>query len=128
LNIEDFEGTTIIEDEILLENRIRSVRNGEFGAFSLFHETPYPWLSIHINGNMAYIHYVHKPNYAGFQPTEMTPKECKSNVFFLQITGIVADGFEMANEVLVSLDDAVIVAKEFFNHKNRPIFIKWVEL
>lgn len=129
MNIDDFDGSTIISNEADLLDRIKSVRNGKYGAFMMYDiAKPYPALSIQINDDVAYLHYFPSDDHPGYQPQGMAPKSCDESVYFLQTTGLHSDGFDMPNSTLVSTDMAYTAAVEFFRSSDLPQSIFWSEL
>jgi hypothetical protein len=109
---------------------LRSARRGTFGAFILSRESPAPSLWIQFNGEVAYVHYFPDgvESHPGFQPTGMTPQNCKGSVRFLQTAGSEADGFEAPASTLVAAEDAYIAATQFFERPGLPSHIRWLEL
>ena len=130
MHIEDLSGQIDVLNERDLLDRLRSGRRGSYGAFVLSHEDGGPFFHIHINGELAYLHYL--PDYsgasAGFQASGMSPPDCPTDVHFLQIDGSEADSITMPAGTLVGVEKAYQAAKEFLQRPQLPSSITWLEL
>lgn len=106
MQILDLAGSTSVTTVAELNERLRSVRRGEFGTFILRHDDDGPSLWIHINGPIAYLHYFPdaEGRHAGYQPTGMTPESCPPFVRITLVNGTPGDDVEMPASTLVSLD------------------------
>jgi immunity protein Imm1 of predicted polymorphic toxin system len=130
MEVEDLEGRTIVEDEAALDHRLRSVREGDFGAFILWHEGGGESLWVHVNKDVAYMHFFpdNEGKHPGYQPTGMSPAGCDAQVRFLQVGGSQGDAIVMPREALVPVAVAYRAAKEFLNEAALPASITWLEL
>jgi len=130
MQVEDFNGTSNIDDADSLVRHLRTVRQGPYGSFILCHSSKEPSLWIMINCAVAYVHYMPdiEGGHAGFQPTGMTPKLCDDNVQFVLTDGSVGSGVTMPASTLVSTDAAYAAAVEFFGNPGLPPSIHWLEL
>jgi Immunity protein Imm1 len=124
----DFEGTKQIDDEADLVSLLRSVRRGEYGAFTLSRDAEKESLWVLINGGVAYLHYFPdlEGRHPGYQPTGMEPKGTERSVWFEQQT--VGGGFEMPAETLVPADVAYQAARDFYRTAGLPRSVSWFEL
>ena len=126
--VEDFQGRTRMERLDDLLSRLGSVRKGAYGAFVLSHDEAGPSLWIHINRDVAYVHYFPEDGGAGLQPTGMSPAGCADEVHFVQTDGGEADSFTMLGEALVEVDAAYAAAGEFLHDPGPPRSITWTAL
>ena len=85
MNVEDFETQVVIENEADLLSRLKSIRRGEYGTFILSHEEDASLLCIHINREVAYLHYFPDDIHPGYQVVGMTPDECKKIFVFCKL-------------------------------------------
>src|SRR5262245_14281004 len=88
--VHDLDGWAQIDRPEDLLSRLRSVRKGPYGAFILSHDDIGPSLWIHINGNVAYLHFFlesQSTSHPGFQAWGMFPEGCEDRVRFVQIDG-----------------------------------------
>ena len=97
-------------------------------TFYLTHLASYPWLSVHLNGQFAYLHYLKSSDHAGFQAQNMTPISCPETVTFHHAPGDEGDQVSMPRSCLVHRDAAVQAASEFFMSLEKPASIDWLEL
>lgn len=132
MQIHDLEGSVRVGSDEELLGRLRGVRKGEYGAFILAHDDVGPLLSVHINGDLAYVHYFDDLSgaNAGFQPKDMTPPGCPESVLFVQTDGCEGSGsaIEMPDYTICSLDVAYRAATEFLHDPAKPSCIKWSAL
>lgn len=127
--VDDFDcSTSRVATEVELLARLRTVRRGHYGAFVLYHEHPYPMLSVQLNGDVAYLHFFASKDHPGYQPCQMTPDGCDGDVRFLQTSGTEADSFDMPSDALVRADVAYVAAAEFFRSAELPPSVSWLEL
>src|SRR5215468_6637098 len=123
--VHDLEGLVQIDRPEDLLSRLRSVRKGPYGAFILSRDDIGPSLWIHINRNVAYLHFfleTQSTSHPGFQAWG------KDRVHFVQIDGGEGDSITMPKQTLVSLEAAYKAATEFFNISTLPSSIRWSEL
>jgi hypothetical protein len=128
MQLTDFEGSLTVNTVDDLLARLMSIRRGDYGAFDLSHTNDYPALSIHLNRNIAYLHYFPADGHAGHQPRDMTPDGCDGHRHFLQTNHCEADSFHMPNYTLVSAETAYAAAVDFFHAPELPESIRWFEL
>jgi hypothetical protein len=130
MNVEDFTGRASFTTEAELIQRLRSVRDGNLGAFILSHDDTGPSLWICINGDIAYLHYFPTilEQHPGYQATGMTPAGCPETVWFEQVHGGKGGGFEMIAAALVSVEASYLAAQEFMRAAVLPGSIPWFEL
>jgi hypothetical protein len=128
--VEDLEGQIQISSAVQLLARLTSIRKGNYGAFILSHDEDGPSLSLHINGDIAYLHYFPSQTFRhpGFQASGMAPEKCEDSVRFVQVGGERADDITMPRHTLVSIDTAYKAALEFQGQSGKPRSIEWVEL
>jgi uncharacterized protein YndB with AHSA1/START domain len=130
MHIDDFNGRTTVDDPAMLVARLASVRKGPYGAFVLSHSDKGASLWVHINENVAYLHFFadNSGNHAGFQPADMAPPDCEEDVHFIQTDGGEGGAFDMCCGALVSVGVAYEAASEFFASPVRPSCVTWTEL
>ncbi len=130
MDIQDFSGRFSISNDRELLDRIRSVRTGPYGAFVLSHDEVGPSLWIHINQDLAYLHYFPsaRERHPGFQPTGMTPANCPAEAHFLLVGGDEGSAIEMPASTLVTAEVAYRAAVEFLHDPGRPSSVAWFEL
>lgn len=127
--LDDLRGSTHPIDEATLNLRLRSVRKGTYGAFVLRHTDSGPSLWVHLNGDIAYLHFFPSGHdHPGFQPKNMTPAHCEEVVHFLLTNGSEGDSIDLPRSTLVSADAAYVAAMEFFRMEIPPPSIQWFEL
>ncbi len=126
MRVYDLQGFIFVENETQLLERLRSVRSGFSGAFSLFHDQTIPSLSVHIYQHFAYVHYFPEEGHPGFQPSEMTPAGTPATVDFLMTDGSAT--IEMPADTICRVEDAYRAAIEFFQTRTMPTCINWFEL
>ena len=129
--VHDLEGLVQIDRPEDLLSRLRSVRKGPYGAFILSNDDIGPSLWIHINGNVAYLHFFlesQSTNHPGFQAWSMVPEGCEERVHFVQIDGGEGASITMPKQTLVSLEAAYKAATEFLNIPTAPSSIRWSKL
>ena len=125
MNVHDFDGRVSIDNEDELRLRLELVRKGEFGAFLLHHDKGYPALALHINGDVAYLHYYPSRGHSGYQAQDMAPSGCEPKVRFLQLDGDEGNVFQVPDYTLVSTETAYETALEFFRRSEIPLSISW---
>jgi hypothetical protein len=130
MEVSDLQGCASIQDEADLNQRLESVRNGDYGAFVLWHNRGGASLWIHINKDIAYLHYFpdDQGKHPGYQPTGMSPTGCADEMRFVLVGGHDADDIVMPRETLVPVGMAYMAAREFLHKPSRPASISWVEL
>jgi hypothetical protein len=130
MEIEDLAGRCTVRQVTDLERRLKTVRKGDDGAFVLWHDRKGPSLWIHVNKNLAYMHYFpdgdgHHP---GYLPTGKPRAGAKEGVRFLLVGGDEGSAIRPAPECLVSVDTAYCTAAEFLRSPALPPSISWLEL
>ncbi len=128
MQLHDFDGSVAISTEDDLLALLKTNRRGDYGAFILSHTENYPALFVHLNRDVAYLHYCPVDRHPGYQPHDMTPDGCPENVHFLQTEGSEADSIDMPDYALVSAATAYDAAVEFFRSSALPQTISWIEL
>jgi len=129
--VHDLDGWAQIDRPEDLLSRLRSVRKGPYGAFILSHDDIGPSLWIHINGNVAYLHFFlesQSTSHPGFQAWGMFPEGCEDRVRFVQIDGGEGASITMPKQTLVSLEAAYKAATEFIHMPTLPSSIRWSAL
>lgn len=133
--VTDFQGESRVRSRRELERRLRGIRKGEYGAFILAHRKNGPSLWIHFKREVAYLHYFPHPNFlvhAGYRTTGMTPPERRRGCRFRVLPDYVEEFggrfIAVERDGLVSLQDAIVTAKVFFNIRSRPASVTWLEL
>jgi hypothetical protein len=129
MKIEDFFSTCEVHSKELLEERLLRVRQGAYGAFVLEHETSLSALWIHINAGSAFLYWFIDPDtdHPGFCSYNARANREKKEIFFLQVGGVVADGFTVSSNNTVEVSAAIDSAIEYLATKERPTCIQWVE-
>jgi hypothetical protein len=127
---EDFNGISNVTSEINLNRRLRYTRKGQYGTFILSHSDDGSSLLIHINGDIAYLHFFPSTDekHPGFQAIGIAPPGCTQAVHFLQIDGSEGSSFDMIPEALVPVEKAYQASREYFQQDERPMSISWLEL
>jgi hypothetical protein len=132
MRVDDLEGTAHVECDEELLSRLHRVRKGKYGAFILAHNEVGPLLFVHINGDLAYLHYYDdlSGENAGYQPAGMTPPGCPESVVFVQTDGGEGSGsaIEMPDSTICSVDVAYRAATEFLHGSPKPSCINWFAL
>ena len=130
MHLQYFDGETQVTSDADLERILRSVRNGPYGAFVLWHDNDGSLLNIHINGDIAYVHYFKAldGSHPGYQASGMTPHQCPPTVHFLQTDGSEGGAFAMISEALLPVDAACEAARDYFRRDALPTSISWLEL
>ncbi|MDB5323906.1 MAG: hypothetical protein JWN40_5537 [Phycisphaerales bacterium] len=128
MHIDDFDGRTRVEDPVKLVAHLSVVRKGPYGAFILAHSDDGASLWVHINGDVAYVHFFPAAGHPGFQPAGMTSPDCDEDVHFIQTDGGEGGSFDMWRGALVPVDVAYKAASEFLVTRVRPSCIKWTGL
>lgn len=113
------------DGELLL--RLRSARRGRYRSFALWHAEKFPALFLHLNEDIAYIHYFPRDDHAGFQASGMPLGHCPDSVHFLGLGG-EPESFEMTSDACLECDVAIAAAVEFLRDPALPPSIRWVEL
>jgi hypothetical protein len=129
--VDDLEGLVQIDRLEDLLSRLHSVRKGPYGAFFLSHDDVGPSLWIHINRNVAYLHFFlesQSTSDPGFQAWGMFPEGCEDRVHFVQIDGGEGASITMPKQTLVSLEAAYKAGTEFFHIPTLPSSIRWSKL
>jgi hypothetical protein len=129
MQIHDLEGTISDASETDLLSRLRNVRKGKYGAFILEHDEVGPSLFVHINGELAYLHYFpdNSGQSAGCQSTGMTPPGCPETVLFVQTDGSEGSGsaIEVLDYNVCTVDVAYQAAGEFYREPRLPRCVEW---
>ena len=133
MKVYDREGRVDLDCDKDLIHRLRSVRKENYGAIILSHDggdNDRPSLYIHINGDVAYLHYFpdNQGLHPGFQAKGMVPRDCEEEVHFLMTTGTEADSITMPRETLVPVEAAYKAAEEFLRKPALPPSVSWLEL
>jgi hypothetical protein len=130
MNVTDLEGTTRLDREYDLKRRLRTVRKGDYGAFILWHVDEGAHLWVHINKEVAYLHFWpdNRSRHPGYQATGMSPGQCDESVHFLLTTGDEADSIDMPADTLVPVEIAYRAATEFLHEPVFPPSVTWFEL
>jgi hypothetical protein len=132
MRIDDLQGSVDVDGDEALLLRLRTVRKGPYGAFVLAHNDVGPLLFVHINGEVAYVHYFDdlSGRNAGWQPRDMTPPGCPPSVLFVQTDGNEGSGdaIEMPDFTLCGVDAAYQAAVQFLHDPARPACITWTDL
>jgi hypothetical protein len=128
MHVEDFKGRVSVSLENELTHRLQSVRDGDYGAFILSHQDEGPNLWVHVNKEVAYLHYFPHGRHPGFQAWGMTPSGVEDYVRFRQVGDVEADAVNMPGETVVPIETAYKAAVEFFNNPDLPKSVRWTEL
>ena len=128
MKIIDFSGTFETEDADQIADRLRSIRDGDFGAFYVAGASNYPYVAVHFNAEVAYLHYFPSDGHPGFQPTGMTPNGFADHVHFLNIDGTEGSAFDMPASTIVDAETAIAAVLEFATNVEMPLSIDWCEL
>jgi hypothetical protein len=116
------------DEQSLLE--LLKQREGADGAFSLSHDATGPWLSVHINGTLAFLYFAfdHSGRHPGFISTGSALDSSLTPPRFLIPHGTEGDAVFPPSERLVSVDQAYGAAVEFFRKPELPKSVEWFEL
>ena len=128
MRIQDFDGTLESDDIEAVIERIRNKRRARYGAFHICAREEYPYLALHLNGDVAYLHYFPSDGHPGFQPTVPDGTDVVADVHFLNLDGTESGAFDMPRSTLISVDDAVTAVREFARDSEPPPSIEWFEL
>ena len=131
MQVDDFHATGTHVNRTELEDRIKSIRHGKYGAFIIYKSDYGPQLFINVNSDLAYIHYFDDSSgaNAGYQPDRSGQSDMpRMTIDFIQVDKDVANGFSMPMQCIVPLSDAIAAALEFFDVYKRPSCINWLQL
>lgn len=117
-----------IRTEEELESAFAEWRQDVYAAFHFSHDLPHPWLSVLLNGSVAYIHYFPAPDHPGFQSLNPNPAAGDHCTRFLQAGGCEADGFDLPAYSLIPAETGLAAAREFLHSTARPSCLAWSEL
>jgi len=128
MNIETITGNLSVADLSQLQSVLRNTRLGQYGAFILSHRTHGSSLWLHINGDIAYLHYFDgRYRHPGFQSENKTSSSADS-IRFLLVGGSEADAIEMPTYCLLPAVAAYRAAEEYFEIDRMPPNVCWTEL
>ena len=129
MRVFDLEGETFVTTEEDLLARLERVRSGPFGIFILSHSDSGPSLWVHINNDVAYLHYFPDGagDHPGFQPEHSKYCAGTEQIRFI-LTDAGLDPIFMAKDHLVATSMAYAVAKEYLKSDRLPPGISWFEL
>jgi hypothetical protein len=115
-------------DELIAH--LRSTREGPYGAFILWHDEPGPLFFVHINQDLAYLHFFpdNEGRHPGFMSQGVPPEGCPDSVHFMQEDGIETEGIWAVRDAVVSVETACKAAVEFLQRPTLPASISWFEL
>ena len=128
MRLESFNEVFEVDDPETLTSHLNARRRGVYGAFHLTGQDPHPYVALHTNGEVAYLHVFLRDGHAGYQPRGMTPPDCPATVRFLNLDGSPAGSIEMPASCLVSVDVAIRAACDFLEAPGLPPSIEWLEL
>ena len=131
MEVDTISGRIHVHNQQQLAAAFRERRQGAFAAFDLFLPQPYPWLSVLINGSLAYLHYFPAEGHPGFQSwASAAPASAATDqtVHFLQSSGSEADSFDLPRSTVVPAELALLAAQQFFGAPGLPTCIPWREL
>ena len=128
MRINDFDGSFETDDVEAVIERIRNKRRDKYGAFHLCANEEYPYVALHVNGDVAYLHYFPSDGHPGFQSTLVDGNAVDADIHFLNLDGTEAGAFDMPRSTLISLDDAITAVREFARDGQLPPSIAWFEL
>ena len=130
MEILDLKGRTTVSSEAELDDRLTSVRQGDDGAFILWHEEGGPALWVHVHGEVAYLHYFpgSRDKHPGHVPTGMAPRGCSEPIRFRVIHRSEEHTIAPPVERLVPSAAAYRAAGEFLRDAVLPASISWREL
>ncbi|EGF24894.1 hypothetical protein [Rhodopirellula baltica] len=128
MQIHDLSGSFETDDAAQIADRLRTVRNGLYGASFVAGDSAYPCVAVHFNSDVAYIHYFPTDGHAGFQPSGMTPSGVIADVHFLNVDGDEAGAYDMAASAVVDAETAIAAVLEFAANLQLPPSIDWFEL
>ncbi|TWT81670.1 hypothetical protein CA13_31230 [Planctomycetes bacterium CA13] len=128
MQIHDLSGTFETDDAAEITDRLRTVRKGVHCAFFVAGDSAYPYIAVHFNSDIAYIHYFPSDGHPGYQPTGMTPHGVSDDLHFLNVDGSEAGAFDLPASALVDADTAISAVLEFAANCEMPQSINWFEL
>jgi hypothetical protein len=118
-----------IESQQELESAFYKYRQGSYGAFDFNHASPFPWLSVLINGTTAYVHYFPSDGHPGFHSVANAGEHpTGQTIHFLQSGGDEGSSFDIDRSMTVSIELAFSAAKQFLSKPSLPTCILWEEL
>ena len=126
MHIHDLDGYFETENETELIERLRTVRRGPYGAFVLQHASDYPYMSVHVNDDLAYIGFFPSAE-SLFVPSGMSPLEDAGEIRFVLVGGDAADDIYACAEDVVPFSLAVRAACQFLMTVGLPDSITWQE-
>jgi hypothetical protein len=127
MRVFDLDGQFETADEIELIARLRSVRRGAYGAFLLSHADEYPYMSVHFNGDLAYIGYYPSEGHPPYVPSGMSPVDSDDDVRFALVGGTAADDIYACAQEVIPDSLAIRAACQFLASDAPPDSIKWQE-
>src|SRR5262245_3944175 len=127
--VDDFDGGAVVNDVRQLRSRLASVRRGDDGAFILSHDPNGPSLWVHINGDVAHLHYFPPESevHPGYIPEPKSGVGHTKDVRFLLVGGDEGSAIWGDAERLVSLETAYAAAADFFLDPGLPKSVSWFE-
>jgi hypothetical protein len=127
MRIQDYETVWDLTDPEEIEAALSTRHGGGRNAFWLSHGSEgFPTISIMVNGDLAYIHYLPERRHPGFSSIGMVPglPSGEESVFFPSNSN---EPLEIMNEQVVRFFDAKKVAQEFAVSAAMPKSIRWFE-
>jgi hypothetical protein len=150
--VEDFDGTVVVETDVDLLHRLRSVRRGDLGVFILSHEGADESLWIYINNDDAYLMFYPDSvgGHAGYVSIGEPDPSGERKACFPQLEAgasigaspdeddwdrdarveVRGDGgtFVIRGEHLVPVAVAYAAAQDFLRQGGRPRSVAWLDL
>lgn len=117
-----FDRVSPVESEADLITKLQTCRQGKFGGFWISHTDCGAHLGVHVNGEFAFVTFLHGHDHPGFLPLGMTPEGCPVTLRFLP------EDVEIDAEFICSVDTAYRAAAEFYRKPELPTCISWHEL
>ena len=127
MKIYDLSGSFETNDVTQLAHRLRSVHIDECGAFHVSENDDVPFMSVHFNGDVAYVYYWDDDGHPGSQPTDMTPPEGPDSIH-LDTDGSQGGAFDMPASTLVDVETAITRIIDFATSREVPRGIGWTAL
>jgi hypothetical protein len=128
MRIFDLDGTLETDDLAAVEDRLRSVRQGSYGACYVAGESDYPYIAVHFNDEAAYLHYFPADGHPGFQAADMTPDGVADTTRFVNIDGLEGSAFGIPPSAIVDSKTAIAAVLDFVAQQVLPTSIEWCEL
>ncbi len=129
MRIEDFTRQEHVhsEAELVAILAVRDHRNSNCFWLS-FDDEVFPRISISVRNDFAYAHYFPEKGHPGFHTVSNNPHAGLDAMHEFFLYGKDETTIEVMGPALISVPDAILVAKEFLRNRSLPTCVEWFEL